>query len=188
MRKNNNDILIRDIFMNALPLEGDTLSFVMAPWLSGRFLVLDLDVIPPKTCFSFLIFLPVNLRLALLCWTLLVLSSLEMHVIVKYDRISKWMKNYYQNHIQDLSFLTFQKKLFVFFFIIESSVPNKSREKTCQYTIRNVMFSLCESIKATDSLRRRCMVNVCFASMATKYGEQIEIYCCHLIMYRLSIT
>ena len=177
--------------MKALPLEGDTLSFVMAPWLSGRFLVLDLDVIPPKTCFSFLIFLPVNLRLALLCWTLLVLSSLEMHVIVKYDRISKWMKNYYQNYIEDLYFLTFQKKLFILYpyiFIIESSVPNKSREKTCQYTIRNVMFSLCESIKATDSLRRRCMVNVCFASMATIYGEQIEIYCCHLIMYRLLIT
>ena len=112
----HNLIFIRDIFMKALPLEGDTLSFVMAPWLSGRFLVLDLDVIPLKACFSFLIFLPVNLRLALLCWTLLVLSSLEIHIIVKYDMISKWMKNYLQNYIEHISFLTFQKKLFVFYF------------------------------------------------------------------------
>ena len=40
-----------------------------------------------------------------------------------------------------------------FFFcilIIESSEPYKSKEKTCQYTLRDVMFSLGESIKATD--------------------------------------
>ena len=77
-----------------------------------------------------------------------------------------------------MSFLTFQEKLIIFYFktlIIESIEPYKSREKTCQYTSRDVMFSLGERIKATDSLRRRCMVNVCFASMATIYGEQIEI-------------
>ena len=64
---------------------------------------------------------------------------------------------------------------FFYILIIESIEPYKSREKTCQYTSRDVMFSLGESIKATDSLRRRCRVNVCFVSMATIYAEQIEI-------------
>ena len=71
---------------------------------------------------------------------------------------------------------------------MESSEPDKSRQKACQYTLRDVSYSLGESRTATHSLRRRCIVNICFASMATIYGEQIEIYCCHLIMYRLSIT
>ena len=95
-----------------------------------------------------------------------------------------------QGWIQDLSFLTFQEKLIIFYFcilIIKSSKPYKSRVKTCQYTLRDVMFSLGESIKATDWLRRHCMVNVCFASMVTIYDEQIEILWSRLMMYRLLI-
>ena len=177
--------------MKALPLEGDTLSFVIAPWFSGRFLVLDLDVIPPKTCFSFLIFLPVNLRLALLCWTLLVLSSLDDHIIVKMiGLVNEWKKLSRLISRFIFSYISGKVNHFFQFFcilIIESSEPYKSREKTCQYTLRDVMFALGESIKATDWLRRHCMVNICFASMVTIYDEQIKILWSRLMMYRLLI-
>ena len=101
--------------------------------------------------------------------------------------VSEWKTNIKVKFKIDL-FLLLRKGQVFFFFIIESNDPNKSREIASQCTLRDVKFSLYESRKATDTLRRWCMVNLCFASMATIYGEQIEIFYFRLIMSRLLIT